>query len=36
MGSSGVTLDRVEDQVNIRISRVAWDMHDVEVVEGVT
>jgi hypothetical protein len=28
-------VDRGEDQVRIRIVRVAWDMQDVEVVEDV-
>jgi hypothetical protein len=25
----------VQDEVRIRIERVEWDMHNVEVVEGV-
>jgi hypothetical protein len=28
-------VDRVEDQVSIRVARIERDMHDVEVVEGV-
>jgi hypothetical protein len=28
-------MDRVQDQVNIRVARVEWNMQDVEVVEGV-
>jgi hypothetical protein len=28
-------VDREEDQVKIRIVRVAWDMQDMEVAEGV-
>jgi hypothetical protein len=28
-------VDRVQDQVKIRIVEVDWDMQDVEVVEGV-
>jgi hypothetical protein len=28
-------VDRGEDQVKIRIVKVAWDMQDVEVVEDV-